>query len=79
MIVNNQTGTRIDEVASGIYRICTPTDVIPAGFTFNSYLIDDDEPLLFHAGYRRLFGPAAEAVAKGHAAGKTPLGGRFPF
>jgi hypothetical protein len=33
MIVNSQTGTRIDEVGSGIYRICTPTEVIPGGFT----------------------------------------------
>lgn len=44
-------GTCIDEVAAGIYRICTPLDVIPGGFTFNSYLIDDNEPLLFHTGY----------------------------
>src|SRR6476620_11038697 len=51
MITNHQTGTRVDEVASGIYRICTPLDVIPGGFTFNSYLIADDEPLLFHTGY----------------------------
>src|SRR5262249_28806961 len=34
------------------------------GFTFNSYLVVDDEPLLFHAGYRRLFGATAEAIAK---------------
>ncbi len=38
---------------AGIYRICTPLDVIPGGFTFNSYLIADDEPLLFHTGYRK--------------------------
>ncbi len=29
MITNHQTGTRVDEVATGIYRICTPLDVIP--------------------------------------------------
>lgn len=64
MITNHQTGTRVDEVAGGIYRICTPTDVLPGGFTFNSYLIDDDEPLLFHTGYRKLFPITVEAVSK---------------
>src|SRR5262245_56448629 len=48
LITNDETGTRIDEVAAGVYRICTPLDVIPGGFTFNSYLLADDEPLLFH-------------------------------
>jgi flavorubredoxin len=64
MITNQATGTHVDEVAAGIYRICTPLDVIPGGFTFNSYLIDDDEPLLFHTGYRKLFPVTLEAVAK---------------
>ena len=64
MITNHQSGTQIDEVAEGIYRICTPLDVIPGGFTFNSFLILDEEPLLFHTGYRSLFPLTAEAVAK---------------
>ena len=64
MITNQETGTRVDEVAPGIYRICTPLDVIPGGFTFNSYLIADDEPLLFHTGYRKLFPITLEAIAK---------------
>jgi len=64
MISNQVSGTRVDEVEDGIYRICTPLDVIPGGFTFNSYLIVDDEPVLFHAGFRRLFGLTAEAVGK---------------
>lgn len=64
MITNLQTGTCVDEVAERIYRICTPLDVIPGGFTFNSYLIDDDEPLLFHTGLRKLFATTVEAVAK---------------
>src|SRR5215475_12781391 len=64
MITNNETGTRVDEVARGIYRICTPLDVIPGGFTFNSYLVADDEPLLFHTGYRKLFPITLEAIAK---------------
>ena len=63
MISNSQAGTSVDEVAAGIYRISTPLDVIPGGFTFNSYLIADDEPLLFHVGYRKLFPLTLEAVA----------------
>ncbi|MFN7932536.1 MAG: MBL fold metallo-hydrolase [Bryobacteraceae bacterium] len=62
MITNAETGTRVDEVAAGIYRISTRLDVIPGGFTFNSYLIDDEEPVLFHTGYRKLFPITAEAV-----------------
>lgn len=54
----------MDEVARGIYRISTPLDVIPGGFTFNSYLVADEEPLLFHTGYRRLFPTTLEAIGK---------------
>jgi flavorubredoxin len=64
MITNQETGTRVDEVADGIYRICTPLDVIPGGFTFNSYLIADDEPVLFHTGYRKIFPITLEAINK---------------
>ncbi|MEO8660609.1 MAG: MBL fold metallo-hydrolase [Bryobacteraceae bacterium] len=64
MITNKDTGTRVDEVGAGIYRICTPLDVIPGGFTFNSYLIADDEPLLFHTGYRQLSPITLEAIGK---------------
>ncbi len=64
MITNEVSGTRIDEVAAGIYRISTPTDVIPGGFSFNSYLVADEEPLLFHAGWRKLFPLTQEAIAK---------------
>ncbi len=64
MIASKETDTRIDEVAAGIYRICPPLDVIPGGFTFNSYLIDDDEPLLFHTGWRKMFPGTVEAIRK---------------
>lgn len=64
MITNAHTGTRVDEVAEGIFRISTPLDVIPGGFTFNSYLVDDEEPLLFHTGLRKLFPFNIEAVGK---------------
>lgn len=64
MIVNQQAGTRVDEVAAGIYRISTPLDVIPGGFTFNSYLVADEEPLLFHTGWRSVFPLTLEAIGK---------------
>jgi hypothetical protein len=63
MITNSQSGTRIDEIASGIYRIYTPfRDLLPGGFNFNQYLVVDDEPLLFHTGLRRMFPLVREAV-----------------
>jgi flavorubredoxin len=62
MITNADSGTCIDEIVDGIYRISTPVTVIPGGFTFNQYLIVDDEPLLFHTGLRRLFPLVREAI-----------------
>jgi flavorubredoxin len=62
MITNHTSGTRIDEVAGGIYRISTPVTVVPGGFTFNQYLIADQEPLLFHTGPRRMFPLVREAI-----------------
>jgi flavorubredoxin len=49
--------TRTDEIAERIYRFSTfvPEIAAPAGFTFNQYLIDADEPLLFHCGPRLMF------------------------
>lgn len=64
VIANQETSTRVDEVAAGIYRVCTPLDVIPGGFTVNSYLVTDDEPLLFHTGYRKLFPITLKAIEK---------------
>ena len=63
-IVNTQAGTRIDEIADGIYRISTPLPpaAIPGGFTFNQFLVKDDEPLLFHTGPRRVFPLTCEAM-----------------
>lgn len=62
-ITNNESGTNIFEIADGIYRINTPLSVVPGGFSFNQYLIVDDEPLLFHTGLRRMFPVVREAVA----------------
>lgn len=54
--------TRVDEVADGIYRLHTPVDVV-GGFSFNQYLVVDDEPLLYHTGPRALFPFVRDAVA----------------
>src|SRR6185295_17441520 len=62
-VTNKESGTNIVEVADGIYRINTPLSVVPGGFSFNQYLIVDDEPLLFHTGLRRMFPVVREAVA----------------
>jgi flavorubredoxin len=52
------------EIADRIYRFSTfVPDVGPTGFTFNQYLIDDDQPLLFHTGHRAAFPSLAEAIA----------------
>ncbi len=58
-------GTRVDEIADGIVRISTPVppDVIPDGFTYNQFLVLDEQPLLYHTGLRRMFPIVREAVA----------------
>ena len=62
-ITNTQSGTTVDEVADEIYRISTPITFPGGGFSFNQYLIVDDEPLLFHTGLRKIFPLVHEAVA----------------
>jgi flavorubredoxin len=58
-----QSNPGVSDVADGIYRISTPVDVVPGGFSFNQYLVVDEEPLLFHTGPRRMFPLVREAVA----------------
>lgn len=64
MITNSQSCTNIQEIADGIYRINTPISLPggPGKFSFNQYLVMDDEPLLFHTGPRRLFPLVEEAI-----------------
>ena len=58
--------TRIDEIADRIYRLSTyvPEVAPPAGITFNQFLIDADQPLLFHCGQRSLFPSVSAAAAR---------------
>ena len=58
--------TSVDEIADGIYRISTfiPEVAAPLGFTFNQFVIDAEEPLLYHTGMRQLFPVVSEAVSR---------------
>jgi flavorubredoxin len=58
--------TRIDEIASGVYRlsIFAPDTAPPAGLTYNHFLISGDDPLLFHCGKRKMFPLVSAAVAR---------------
>ena len=64
-ITSRQSGTNVHEIAERIYRINTPVviDGGPGGFSFNQYLIVDDEPMIFHTGPRKMFPLVREAVA----------------
>lgn len=64
MITNTETGTNIQEISRGIYRINTPVD-LPGGprFSFNQYLVADEQPLLFHTGPRKLFELVSQAIS----------------
>jgi flavorubredoxin len=55
--------TSVDQIAERIYRISTYVpDVGPTGFTFNQFLVDAEEPLLYHTGMRGLFPLVTEAI-----------------
>jgi len=58
--------TTVAEIAAGIFRLSTfVADVAaPAGFTFNQFLLQADEPLLFHCGQRALFPTVSQAAAR---------------
>ena len=56
---------KVDEIAPRIYRLSTfVPEIGPTGFTFNQFLLDDDEPLLFHTGHRSMFPSVREAIER---------------
>lgn len=64
MITDTTSGTNIQEIGAGIYRINTPISIGSGqAFSFNQYLVVDDEPLLFHTGQRGLFPVVQAAIA----------------
>src|SRR5258705_3594981 len=74
MLTNSHTGTRIDEVAEGIYRINTPLriDAIPGGFNLSQYLVVDDQPVVFHTGWPRWLPLLSQAISEGVPLGRRP-------
>jgi flavorubredoxin len=64
-ITNTQSGTRVDEIEAKVFQIHTPIREMPGGFgfSFNQYLVVDEEPLLFHTGPRKMFPLVREAIA----------------
>jgi flavorubredoxin len=57
------TDTKVDQIADRIYRISTfVPEIGPTGFTFNQFLVDAEEPLLYHTGMRQLFPSVRAAV-----------------
>ncbi|MFE3289486.1 MBL fold metallo-hydrolase [Rhodococcus sp. NPDC059234] len=54
--------TTTTEIAPGIFRFSTYVD--DANLVMNQYLIDGDEPLLFHMGQRALFPSTSAAVQR---------------
>jgi flavorubredoxin len=58
--------TKVTEISAGIHRLSTfiPEIAPPAGFTVNQFLIEADEPMLFHCGHRQLFPLVSQAVAR---------------
>ena len=64
-VAHAESGTVIDEITDGIYRISTP--VPPPGpgmpgFSFNRYLVVDDAPMLYHTGLRNMFAATRAAI-----------------
>ena len=55
--------TTIDEIAPDIFRLSTVVpDVAPGGFTFNQFLVRDEQPFLFHTGMRGLHSLVSAAI-----------------
>ena len=57
--------TNTCEIGDRIFRLstCVP-GAAPGGFTFNQFLVDADDPLLFHTGPRRMFPLVSQAIAR---------------
>mgnify|MGYP001348961546 FL=1 len=57
--------TTIDEIAPDIFRLSTLVpQVAPGGFSFNQFLIRDEQPFLFHTGMRQLYPSVSAAVSQ---------------
>jgi len=54
---------QLDEIAHEVFRLCAHVPEID--LQFNHFFIRGDEPMLYHAGMRRMFPPLRQAVARG--------------
>ena len=54
--------TRVTEVADGVHQLTT--HIAEMDFGFNQYLINADEPMLFHTGMRGLFPLVSDAISR---------------
>jgi flavorubredoxin len=54
--------TQVDEIAPGLFRISTY--IARYDLQFNQFLVQDDEPLLFHTGMKSMFDLVRHAVEK---------------
>ena len=64
-ITNKQSGTNVHEIADGIYRISTPVKIPGAGgFSFNQYLIVDDNPIALSRGNEEDVSPDSRSGGK---------------
>src|SRR5688500_16648701 len=52
----------IEEISPNVFRICVYNPDLD--MQFNHFVVRDDEPLLFHTGYRGLFPTLRDEVAK---------------
>lgn len=64
--MSSAPSSRVDLIAEGIHRIsiAVPPELVPGGFTFNQFLIEDEEPLLFHTGPRAMFPLVSAAIER---------------
>lgn len=57
--------TKIEEIAPDVFRLSTVVeDVAPGGFSFNQFLIRDEQPFLFHTGMRALHPLVSDAISR---------------
>ena len=58
--------TKVDKIAERIYRLSTfiPEVAAPKGFAFCQFLIDADEPMIFHTGMAPIFPLVSAAVGE---------------
>jgi flavorubredoxin len=57
--------TKIDEIAPDVFRLSTlVAETAPGGFTFNQFVVRDEQPFMFHTGMRGLYPLVSEALSR---------------